>query len=103
MKSQKSNWSIQPKKMIALALFAAASLIPVTKASAQPPQQGQYQTFPAETVCNVNGVNYSVDTLGRIWAINAFGHPYVIGHIVNGPHGLVAIRNDGAPFAAVCE
>jgi hypothetical protein len=103
MKSPKSNWTIQPKKMIALALFGVASLMPATKASAQSEQRGQNQTFQAETVCSVNGANHPVDTLGRVWAVNAFGHPYVIGHIISGPNGLIAIRNDGAPFPAECE
>jgi hypothetical protein len=103
MKSQKSSWSIPSNKMIAVALFATAILLPVTKASSQPPEQGQNHTFQGETVCKVNGMNHSTDALGRIWAVNAFGHPYVIGHIIDGPHGLVAIRNDGAPFSAACK
>jgi hypothetical protein len=38
MKTRRFNWGFQPKAMISMALFAAASLLPASRASAEPRQ-----------------------------------------------------------------
>jgi hypothetical protein len=105
MKSNMLNGSFQPKKVLALALLAVATLMPASKVSAESLEQGHYQTVlsPAAIVCDVSGVDYPVDGLGRIWAADAYGRQFVIGHIVYGPIGPIAVRNDGWRFPAVCQ
>jgi hypothetical protein len=104
MNSPMSRRNFQPKMTIVLALFAVASLMPSQKVSALP-LQPHYQTsrFGEGTTCSVNGLSYPVDDLGQIWAIGNGGRWIVVGHIVYGPYGPVAVRDDGTEYPAVCQ
>jgi hypothetical protein len=93
------------KKIIALSLFAAGILMLVPKFSAQPPQDIHSMTVPfgQATSCNVQGAAYPVDGSGQMWAMGNRGGWFVTGHIVAGPSGSIAVRNDGIHVAVVCE
>jgi hypothetical protein len=52
--------------------------------------------------CSVNGVVYPVDQQGNVWAVNAYGNWFIIGHLQMTAGGYVVIRNDGTVFPAVC-
>lgn len=105
MKLHMPDWNIQMKKTIAVILFAAISFMPAPKVSAQPQQQVNYlnNPFGGAISCRVNGTAYPVDGLGQIWAIGNGGHWFITGHLVPGPDGPIALRNDGARAPAVCE
>lgn len=96
------------KKLMMLAPLAAALFFSRTAPAQVRFSDPQYRTvqyaapvFPYS--CEVNGVVYGVDAGSRIWAENAVGQWFIIGRIVAGPYGYVAIRNDGARYPAVCE
>lgn len=98
------------KKIVAVALLVAGSLMITQKASAQDPQRGRYQTIqytlppvPIRASCDVNSVDYPVDFNSRIWGRNAYDQWFVIGRIVATPVGYVAVRLDGVTFPAFCQ
>jgi hypothetical protein len=95
--------------MIALSLFTAVASFSNGNPTALPSNAAHYQTaqyalppVPLMTVCNVNGVDYQVDSSYRIWGINAVGNWFVIGRIVNTAYGAIAIRTDGVRYPATC-
>ena len=93
------------RKIIALSLFAAGILMLVPKFSAQPPQDAHSMTVPAGQAisCSVEGAVYPVDGSGQVWAMGNGGRWFVTGHLVAGPSGSIAVRNDGIRVAGVCE
>ena len=106
MKFQMSKHGFRPtKKIIALSLFAVGTLMLVPKSSAQSSQDAHSMTVPAgrATSCTVGGAAYPVDNFGQMWAMGNGGGWFVVGHIVSGPSGSIAVRNDGTFLVAVCE
>jgi hypothetical protein len=89
------------------ALLMAVTSITTQSVSAQATVPGRFVTAHYSlliSACNVNGVTYSVDSNLRIWAVNAWGQPLVIGYIEFGPPtGYIAVRLDGVTFPAYCQ
>jgi hypothetical protein len=97
------------KKMIAIAVFAAAGILATTPASAQTAPRAHYQTVQSSTppvavmtTCFVNGVNYPVDFNNVIWGLNGYGIWVTIGRIVPTPNGPMAVSGAWR-YAALCQ
>ena len=98
------------KKIMAVVLLAAGSLLMTHTASAQVQRHVRYQTVqytlppvPIQATCNVNGVLYPVDFSSRIWGRNAYNQWFVIGRIVATPGGYIAVGFNGFQFPAICQ
>jgi hypothetical protein len=96
------------KWLIAVAMLAAAALLPAKSASGQEPRAHymtiQYSVPPVRVkmYCDVNNQNWPVDFANRVWGMNnESGLWYILGQIVFTPNGPVVNSRWGV-YPAVC-
>jgi hypothetical protein len=96
------------KKVLAIALWAAAGFLPPQSASPVPPPAhvraiaSSGPPVMVMMVCNVNGINYPVDYARNIWGrLPLTEHWAVVGQLVFTTRGIMACRG-GNYYPATC-